>query len=237
MTLKWWALLIGVAGAIQLSLVVVLAVWEKRLIWPYAPPNEELQPTPNMSRMVDEARSLGCERLGVFRDGKGPMYRIRYEFWVSTQRDTLALLGGGRIGPLMVDGCWLFTRLADGRYLVTLNDQRASEYDLSGLREEALLPQASLVPLLAYHRRRASSPGRLSLSYSDSDPLADHRDCLSRKVEATVQRGYAYFSDRSAGVWHYTIRGAILLSLGGHWRKFRRNLRPDATGHAGEWQV
>jgi len=132
------------------------------------------------------------------------------------------------MAAIPVDATWIFTRLGDGRYLLTFDDQKASEYDLSGLRSEVLCPKAGLRALLEQHRRRAAAAQGLALPYSPRDPLSDHREMLARRVDLLVQRGHAQFVDRTAGVWRYTARGAMQLALGGHWTAWRRVVKRDA---------
>jgi hypothetical protein len=128
-----------------------------------------------------------------------------------------------------IDATWIFTRLGDGRYLVTVDNAKASEYDLTGLRAEALYPAAGLRVLLDRHRQRVAAAAGLALPFSAQDPMADHRDLIGRRVELLVQRGYAQFVDRNRGVWRYTARGAMRLALGLNWTLLRRSITRQAT--------
>ncbi|PYQ54298.1 MAG: hypothetical protein DMF78_06520, partial [Acidobacteria bacterium] len=112
----------------------------------------------------------------------------------------------------------------DGRYLVTIDNFLATDYDLAGIREEALYQGAGLHDLLDRHRQRVGAAQGLALPFS-KDPTADYRDVMARRVEVLAQRGYAYFADRERGVWRYTNEGAVRLSLGMHWTLLRRIAR------------
>ena len=103
---------------------IVVRVWEKRLVWPYVPADAATIPaTGYMAAATSAATSLGFVPCGVFRDGKGPLYRIRYELWLAAERDALLLVGGGRMAGIAIDGSSLFTRLSNGRCLATLDNE------------------------------------------------------------------------------------------------------------------
>jgi hypothetical protein len=229
MSLGAWLGLLVAATVLPITLTTLVSMWEKRLIWPFAPLDEPFEPTPYTAQTAALARAMGFERIGVCRDPRGGMYRVRYEFWLPPEGDALLLIGGGRLAAIPVDGSWLFTRLGDGRCLVTIDNQKASEYDLAGLRQEMLCPGLGLRALVEQHRRRAAAAQALALPFSRQDPLSEHRDMMGRRVDLLVQRGHATYLDRNAGVWRYTARGAMRLALAGHLRLWRRGLKRDAA--------
>jgi hypothetical protein len=139
----------------------------------------------------------------------------------------LAEIGSGKVATVGVDGTWLFTRLADGRCLVTVDEPKASEYDLSGLRDNRLYPGLDFQKLLARHRERIGNAGSAALTYTESNSLADHREFMRQRVARIVDKNYARFVDEQRGVWSYTIFGACSLSIRANWKALRRNVQPD----------
>jgi len=192
-----------------LAFALLARMWEKRLVWPYALGDEPPQ-TSRMSTSVGAAGTLGFRRVSVGRDAKGSMYRIRYEFWLPPEHDSLLLIGGGSLAGMAVDGNWLFTRLSNGRCLVSVDDLRGSEYDLTGLSDEAIHPGVSLRELLDRHRARIAAAEAPPLPYGDRDPTSEHRAFLTHRVQSLVQRGFAAWLDPSQSAWRYTAKGALL---------------------------
>jgi hypothetical protein len=188
---------------------------------------EELQPTPYMSKTLAMAESIDFRRVGIFADGKSRFYRVRYEFWLSPDCSTLAEIGSGKVATVGVDATWLFTRLVDGRCLVTVDEPKASEYDLSGLRDNRLYPGLDFQKLLARHRERIANAESAALEYTGSDSLANHREFMRHRVARLVEKNYARLIDEQRGVWSYTIFGACVLSIRANWKAFRRHVQPD----------
>ena len=202
---------------------IVVRVWEKRLVWPYVPADATTIPaTGYMAAATSAATSLGFVPCGVFRDGKGPLYRIRYELWLAAERDALLLVGGGRMAGIAIDGSWLFTRLSNGRCLATLDNEACSEYDLAGLIQEAVHPRVPLETLLQLHRRAVSAADAPGLPYTDA--LAEHRELLSRRIRHLVDKGYASFSGETGDWWRYSPKGALVATLASYWAGVRRGL-------------
>jgi hypothetical protein len=226
------SLLLFVVGLPLVFLVVAvgLRVWEKRLVWPYVPADSASTPaTSYMTAAASAAQSLGFVLCGVFRDGKGPMYKIRYDLWLAEQRDALLVVGGGRMAGIPVDGSWLFTRLSNGRCLATLDTEAGSEYDLAGLIQEAVYPRAPLEQLLHAHRGAVGAADAPALPYSDA--AAEHRELLSRRIRHLVDRGYAVLGETGES-WRYSPKGAVVATLASYWAGVRRGLRRKTAAAA-----
>jgi hypothetical protein len=252
----WWVLPLLVLGCFLVPLVptIAAALWERRLVWPYVPvrlladrgrtderiaanlqaiqrtagDDSVLPLTEEAARAIAAAESLGFEPLGVFRDGKGPIYRIRYDFWLAPERDVLVLIGGGTLMSFQVRAIWLMTRLADGRCLVTLNSQTASEFDLAHMMLEAVLGGADFGTLLMHHRGRVDDAPVPAVPYTSDDPLGDHLAFRARRIDRLEELGLARFLDWEQTAWRYTIKGALKLSVRAHLNALRRIVFPDA---------
>jgi hypothetical protein len=189
---------------------------------PVAPPSVE------SSSASAAARDLGFKFLGTHRDAKGERYRVRYDFWIAPERDVLVNAGCGTIMGIAVDARWLYTRLQDGRLVVTVTDQSASEYDLSGQRIEAVVSAVTFEQLLAAHRLRVSRQFSPVLPYGP-DPLKDHRTNVTQRVESLVRSGYAKHLDPGQEKWSYTLLGALLFSPLANGQALRRSIVSDAS--------
>ena len=222
------ALLAFTVPLVLLLAAIAARLWERRLIWPYVPADGSTVATRYTASATAAAEALGFTPHGVFRDGKGRIYRIRYELWLSRERDALLLIGGGSLAGIPVDGSWLFTRLSNGKCLTTLDDERGSEYDLAGLAQEAVYSGVPLEALLDSHRRRVASAEAPALPYSD--PVSDHREMLSRRISTLAQRGYATFCGETGEGWRYTAKGALVATFASYWAGLRRGLRRMVTG-------
>jgi hypothetical protein len=153
---------------------------------------------------------------------------VRYDFWISPERDVLVNVGCGTVIGIAVDARWLYTRLQDGRLVLTLTDQSASEYDLSGQRIEALVTTMTFDQLLAAHRERVRGQFSPAVPYGP-DPLKDHRDSVIQRVESLTRSGYAKHLDASQETWAYTLWGALLLAPLANGQALRRNLISDSS--------
>jgi len=236
-------------------LVVVtaaLAMWEQRVVWYFIPVEDSHRkhapldrahphsaaapqtplppPSVESSSASAAARDLGFKFLGTHRDAKGERYRVRYDFWIAPERDVLVSVGCGTIMGMgiTVDARWLYTRLQDGRLVITVSDQSGSEYDLSGQRIEAVVSAVTFEQLLAAHRLRVSRQSSPVLSYGP-DPLKDHRASVTQRVELLVRSGYAKHLDAGQDKWSYTLLGALLFSPLANGQALRRSIVSDTS--------
>lgn len=249
-------LLLAVVAALVIPLFLTLAVglWEKRLVWPYVPLEEEptaplsgpvdpsnpyavssasaalLQPpTEKAMRANEAAHSLGFRYLGAYRHGGGALYHVRYDAWISAEHEVLALVGGGKLASVPLDNVWLFTQLANGLMLITITSQNAAEYDLSGLTSESLVPKASFAQVVVAHLQRMNEHASPGLNYSEN-PLADLYQFRRAWSDDLERRGYIRFTDESRTVWKYTLLGAAKFALKSNFRGAKRMLRPTRAG-------
>ncbi|MBK5257909.1 MAG: hypothetical protein JJE39_17935 [Vicinamibacteria bacterium] len=212
-------LLIGVVAAGNLTFLVPLAFlvfavaahWrEGRIVWPYADADTQL-PTPT-SYMVQAARSaeqFSFRPVVTVRNARAPLFKVRYEFWTSGDREILLIAGAGTVAVMPVECSWLYSRLDDGTMIASMSDLKGMEYDLSGLVKSAVFPGASLEKLIDRHRDRLTASGRKILRYSERGAVSEHRDALRRRVARLSDLGYAAPKDPAWERWSYTIPGAL----------------------------
>lgn len=244
------ALWLGFVGAMML-LVFVVGMFETLMVWnfapedgarrppatfdpadPYAPsaalaPDGPAPPSGYAAGAADEAGRLGLARLGTFRDPRGGMYRTRYEFWLTPERDALALIADGTIARLPFRTIKLYTRRADGSYLVSLDDQRGAGFDPSGQTDEGLDPGAPLPRLLDWHRRRIAAGHVPAVPFAEADPLVSLREYRYRQAEFLERAGLITFRDSTRDAYRFTPLGSAHYTIRMHARGYRRRFWPD----------
>jgi hypothetical protein len=224
-----------VLGIFALSLIpaFIAALAEKYLVWTYVPIRGAKPPPsgrdadlarldelsgPDVSIPITDyfrATNLTAERsgftlLGAFRDGRGKLYRTRYNFWLSPDRLVLAVVGTGALAGIPLTGTWLYTRLRDGHGLVTLDELKGWDSDLSGLTLQEVVTNADFAELLARHRQRLADADQPAEPYSADDPLADHRAFRSFRTDRLEERGLVRYRDAERNAWKYTFKGAFV---------------------------
>src|SRR5207237_1434446 len=95
-----------------------VALWEKRMIWPYSALERNpqfLDPTNYAEIQIAEALNIGFRFLGWAKDIKGPLYRLCYAFLVSPERDSLVVIGVGTVMNMRLSGIWIHTPDINGQ--------------------------------------------------------------------------------------------------------------------------
>ncbi len=257
----WVLLAVAAILALPVFLVVltiVVGLFEKRLVWPYVPIGGSRTPHAGSEAVVtdhDEPSELdssipitehfrtanltaersGFTLLGAFRDGKGKIYRLRYNFWLSPDRVVLALVSTGTLAGIPMSITRFFTRLLDGRCLVSLDELRGRDSDLSGLLVQEVLTGSEFLELLDWHCQRVVIAHQPTVPYSENDPLGDHRAFRSLQAERLVERGLARFLDGERTVWKYTPRAATLIAIRPYLKQHRAILRTDRGREVIAW--
>jgi hypothetical protein len=233
-------------------LTVAVAMWEKRVVWYFLPVDQAPvarphgldpgnpyaasqvgapqvpPPSVDASQANASMKMLGFEFLGTFGDAKGAKYHVRYDFWISPERDVLVNVGCGTVIGINVDARWLYTRLKDGRTIVTVSDQAASEYDLTGQRVEAVISTINFQQLLDYHRRRVKAALSPPLPYGQ-EPLAEMKAEIAQRVSSLVGSGYAKYLDPKQETWSYTLLGSLLFAPLANGQALRRGMVSDES--------
>ncbi len=219
-----------VIGLVSLVVITLISALEKRLVWPYVP-EQELPPgrvpAANSYAMVagSAAAEAGFVWMGTYGDGKGKVYHVRYEFFVSPTGDVLALIGTGTLASIPVQTTSLYTLLADGRCLTTTDNQSSVDMDLTGMTEGKLAAGIGFFALLQMHRARAASaPVKL---FTAPNPLTELRAYRRDRTERLCGLGYASFLDADRSAWRYSVKGAFMLAFRQYFTGMRRAIVPD----------
>jgi hypothetical protein len=245
------ALLVGVGlyalRAFFAIVIVTMSMRERRLVMPYVPfaPNEPFPETPYAAATNALAAKLEFRHLGAFRDGKGTKYAIRYDLWISPDNTLLAVVGGGKLAGIPVDGTWMYGRLADSRAVVTTDKIGGLELYANGLVEGGMCLNADLYELVGFHRGIVDRSGSEAVAFGARDPLGDFVRLRAGLVGLMVADGHVSYLDESEGAWHYTLKGGIRRATKGQratHEEARRNadrmkiVRPGAAGYVPSWE-
>jgi len=212
---NWWlivllVIVVGIAALVGgfFLLLIALALWETRHVVEFAvpEPGQELPPTDYARNANVTAEHSGFQHHGTFHHGGSSLFHIRYDFWVSADRLTILVVGGGKAAGMPANAVTLVSQLSDERYLVTTD--YSGEADLTGLTEIEIWSDVGLVYLIDRHRNRvASAP--IAITPFGEEPLADYMQMRQSQVDHLVQRGDARFLDARQSTWKYTFKGAV----------------------------
>jgi hypothetical protein len=204
--------------------VVAACLWEKRPVQPYyvPEPGKEYEPSSEAREGNLAALRLNYTSAGLAHDGKSSLYRVRYDFWLSPDGFTFAVVSSGTIAKLPVYGIWLWSRLKEGQILNTTNE--IGEQDISGVEEQQTWPRYSFHQLHKKHRLRRENSD--PIPFPAEAPLQGFFDIRRRKADALVERGLARYLDEDGSVWKYTLKEAIKFYFIGVWvRPIQRCMR------------
>ena len=221
--------IVGIALFFIVVITLTAAV-EKRLVWPYVPealaPLESLPPLNAYAHVAGSAATeMGFHWIGAFGDGKGKLYKLRYNFFLSPERDILALVGNGTMASVPTQSTWLYSLREDGRAVATVDSQSAVETDLTGLTNSALAAGVGFYALVMAHRRRTASCA--VQPFSLTDPLGELRAFRQSRTERLCVLGEASFLDATRTGWRYTAKGAARLAVRQYFMGLRRSFLPD----------
>ncbi len=173
------------------------------------------------SAMNDAAAQLGFEMDGVFaqrRDSR--TYRSCMALWLSRDRGTLLVVGGGKIAGMNYRRTFLLSRLSEDKSLVTV-DEFGSD-DLSGVWDVQGLINADLPELNTLHAQRLTSSGIAPMHFSSANLLQQYDDLNRARVAKLVRLGLGKYLDPACDVWCYTPKGAWIYAFRGYFGGLNR---------------
>ena len=246
---------VACAGLYLAYLVLLYGVcrWEQHMVWPFLSPEEARRarpttfdgsdpyapsaalgagvfpaPGPAALRGGADAADLGFTPLGQLADRRGSLYWLRADVWLAGERDVLAFIVWGKLAGIPHQTIRLRSGLADGRVLVSINDQKGTGVDLTGGTIEDLDPGADLARLLAWHRGRATGLGVALAPYATPDPLGEVRAHSAARADGLERAGLIRFLDPGRTTYRYRAWGALLFMSRLHAVTVRRGWRTDA---------
>jgi len=213
-----------IGGMVALFFVSILVVsrLEKHHIHQFIPahPDESPPASPYFQAMNDMAPSLGNEYSGNFIQSRGSaLYKCRLALWVSADRNTLVVIGGGKLAKIDYKRTLFITVVDDDRVLVTMDD--FGVWDLSGIREIEVVMNADLNELHERHGKRLAGLSVTPRHFSPQPALQQYEGLELQRVEKMVRMGLAEFVDMSHTIWRYTFKGAWRSAYEGFFKGFK----------------
>jgi len=191
--------------------LMVLARLEKQVIRQFEPCEEKDIPYQSAyTQAVNQsAEELGLIFCGWCRQIRGGFYQATATAWISPDRRTMLLVGGGKLLGMDYKRMYLYSSTIDGPVLLT-SDQ-SGEADLSGLLDTETLWNATLGELYDFHQERLV-PWEDELNFFDADSFLEDYEAIDQKrVRVLVNAGMAIYLGYSQSEWRYTWKGAFAL--------------------------
>jgi hypothetical protein len=222
-----------------LLLACLVGLWEKRRVWPYEPCEEHEPPPPTgYARLMDRmAEEQGFRHLAFTRRVEGKIYNVRYNLWLSLDREVFAVVGSGTMAAIPVQTTWLFSKLVDGRALITLDHHSGVTHDPTGQWSYSLVLNADFPELLARHRARLLAEMTPVEPYSEDDPLADHQALRAAQADQIEAMGFSTYLDADRMIWRLTPKGAVSQAFQTYvtqWGQVLRNFSRQRLSRPGE---
>lgn len=221
--LRWvrvydWVLL---GGAVAFAtLLISIYKFERRYIHDFEPVTESKLPKLSWytCEMNEQARRLGFQHYGWYGQKRKGLYKGIATVWMSPDKLTLLVVGGGRVAGIDFKTTWLYSKVIGGIMMITSDEP--GEADVSGVFDKQFLFNADLEELCKLHEsRQAMWQGKLE-RFDGLAVLAEYETLERRRVHMLVDRGFAKWLDKDQEKWHYTLKGSILSYI-----DFRRELR------------
>lgn len=216
-----WQLVIIIPLIILISAMLpfITTLIEKRKVWPYSPdfPFEPFKLSAGHHQFLEYTRAKAQDYGFVFLqrgyDNKGKSYRLVYDFLISQDGYTLTLLGAGTLYNIPLEGIWLFSKTVQGRAIVTITNQSADEYDLSGLTKNNLILTNDFQKAYRDHIVKFNASEWAFERFTAGRELEDLLRLRYQRLEYMEQRGWIRFLDLEKDRWKYTVLGGLKWSI------------------------
>jgi hypothetical protein len=231
-----WARIVGLVllavmalgAAAIVVLLTAIAWWEKRHVRCFRLMNEKEQAEiPSyIEAMNRTAGELDFVWDGYFVRTTEGVLRTVWSVFRTPDKSILIVIGQATVGALRQKLTMVFSKLNDGKYLITTDD--FGEPDISGRTERQVRLNAELSELIECHRERLEAAGGGADMFA-ADPVIKELERLNlEQAEALENRGYAGFLDADRTIWRYSLKGALLVATVGFGKQFLNML---AQGH------
>jgi hypothetical protein len=197
-------------------LIAAVAMWEKRMIWPYGPLAEKPEFGDITGYGMQKARDacdLGFVYFGWGSDVRQPSYRVSYSMLISPERDCFMLIGVGSIFGINLEATWLYTRTSTGDVYYTTDHQSGVEFDISGQWHSQLVPGGTFGQLLQKHHELLWNQGQVAKPLQMHHEIEDFHGIRAEHFREMARRGLIYFVEPEQISWKYTFWGACKLAF------------------------
>jgi len=195
-----------------LGLTIVVACREKRLVWPYGPPEQAPRCADTAGygySRVAEATQYGLLCLGWSPDVRGKQYQTSYAMLLSPDRMYLAVVGTGTIIGIPLNSTWICSRTSDDRLCYSTDHQNGVEVDLTGTVRSQLVPGASFGTLWQRHAEWLQRAGIRTQPFDIGNEFECFHRLRAARTKEMLDRGLIRYTDATKIWYSYTVLGAI----------------------------
>jgi hypothetical protein len=247
---------ISAAIAVCLLPTFLLCILERRMVWPYQSTVEPAEigdiytvsndnpyaspmaivKIPHLNSYNKKAVEVAFEMAEAngfvlkegFCDARGGLYHVRYNFFLSSERDILALVGYGKIAGIPLRGMHLMTFLTDNSCLSTIDNTVSSFWDFTGSINEFCLFNYDFQRLLSSHRKRLVASRISAIQFSEDNPLSELKLFRRQWFDLLERKGCIRYLEPQRNLLRFTVKGALILSVRGTFRQLRRLVWGDS---------
>lgn len=218
--------LIAVSTFIFIVVFISVCLLEKQYIqqFEFADINR-LTPSNYTLAMNEMIRKLGFSHDGTYILKRGGIYKATADFWVSSDLQVMAVVGGGKIIGIDYKKIFMYTQLENGQVFVTSDD--FGEKDLSGLINSEVLMFADASGIYDLHYSRIKDYVGQIKPFNKTKLLSQFEQIEADRAKKLVEMGLAVNIDHLEGVWRYSFKGAFQ----SYWRGYRQQLAQAKFQH------
>lgn len=158
-------------------------------------------------RMMNDAMDAGLSLEAMIAHMKVPSIRIVGAVMWSADRRVLMLSGSGTVANMAAYQTWLFTPLADGRYLVTTD--KNDEGDHSGTYIIKRLLNVPMGRLFVVHMQRVQEHAAMVRAVTQASAFEALLAIYRQRAERTIAQGLGRYHDPERNYWRYTPTGGV----------------------------
>lgn len=201
---------LGLVGLFFLFFFVTCLCERQRLTGDVEPATEPFPyaPTPYWQATRADALKYGLQHAGDFATRKDTsVVKGLMSLFITQDRLVIAAIVSGSIAAAKTKKTVLRSRLASGR-VIESSDEGGLE-DLSGVIDRAILVNAGIVELMAFHILRIKESGAVASPFRAESLLQEYEKMDLERGERLVLLGLARWADWQQTSIRMTFRGAI----------------------------
>ncbi len=199
-------------------LPIIVAMIEKRRTWPYIHQYEfddfQLSSANEayISKCISSSESEGFTYLERRYDGKGKRYKVAYDFLISSDRNTLVIIGVGTVLNFPVNGMWFISKDVNGNCFTTVTSQSAVEYDLTGYHKDSLILTNDFEKVFHHHLECVAKDLHHMEPYTENSEMDVLRHLKESKIDNLNKDGWTKYVGENTDYWKYTVKGAVKIA-------------------------
>lgn len=161
--------------------------------------------------MTADAEAAGFSHAATLLHAKAPKVKIVAALLIAPDRRTLVLTGSGTVFGMASRQTFLFSPLADGRVLVTTDNNDEGDVARRYITRRYL--NVRFPRLWEAHCNRVESRAADVAPFAESEASDALFGMYERRVESMIDRGLARYVDADRLYWRHTAMGATLVCL------------------------